>query len=804
MLPDGIFAALGSLTSLELHGNPGTGSFQPNADAGLDQRAEPGATVRLDGSASSGGPWGTNISYDWAVADGRGNLVTDLTLTGGNTATPSFTMPATEPDGGLVFTLSVQGNGHRGHPLYKSTASVRVAMDVLPLIWVNTVDTTVTEGANAQFIFSRSRDLGRLAFKVKISGHRKIMSVAVREMAGITLEADFPVVTFQAGATEATLDLATEADTVNEGDGEVTVAIRRSPGAYEINGTGAATVLVRDDDIPVVTLRWVSPAMTLQNNVWVGSMTEGQEIEFELEGTGGFLAPAQTTKWARIPLRIQELLNHPAGNRNYDAKRRFPCAGDQGVFAFPYRDLSRRYVGPDNGRIEVDLFPQVLNLYDIPGNYNSVFGVYCSLDSRSEPPRDIRFCAKYTLGAVTSARVEVSNRNPTVTVEAVEEEITEGEPACFRVNRICESDVLDAYSTAFSFTITSAGQYAQSMPGTSRTFGAGVTEFIIEIPPVNDAVPGTDGLLTFKLVEGLSEGQAADIGGSCEVYDRVAGITPPGKSARTVSVRVLDANNTAPTGAHNTVTVDEDQVHTFQAPEFGFADTDPSDTLESVTIVTLPGAGAGTGTLALDGTAVTLAQAIAASDLATLTYAPPADANGAAYASFTFRVSDGVSESASPNTMTVDGLGAGARRQPQRGLGDAHAQAPKPGARAREARGRPGDRDRQQQRCDAAGVACAVRARGRRSCDRGGLGTLARRAAGLAPDHRRAAGRGSVRMERTRRTERAGYNGWPGRAGCERYVPDAAAYSGRRRPRSQRHVGRPCRAKRAPARCRAA
>ena len=125
-LPDGVFGGLASLSELYLHNNPGTASFLPTADAGADQMAELGATVSLDGSASSGGPWGTNITYAWAVADGRGNPVTDLTLTGGDTATPSFVVPGTAPAGGLVFTLTVQGKGHRGLNLYKSTDSVAV------------------------------------------------------------------------------------------------------------------------------------------------------------------------------------------------------------------------------------------------------------------------------------------------------------------------------------------------------------------------------------------------------------------------------------------------------------------------------------------------------------------------------------------------------------------------------------------------------------------------------------------------------------------------------------------------------
>ena len=112
-LSDGVFEGLANLVYLYLENNPGTDSFQPTADAGVDQKAASGTTVRLDGSASRGGPWGTNITYDWAVADAQGNPVTDLTLTGGDTATPSFVVPETVPDGGFVFTLTVQGKGHR-------------------------------------------------------------------------------------------------------------------------------------------------------------------------------------------------------------------------------------------------------------------------------------------------------------------------------------------------------------------------------------------------------------------------------------------------------------------------------------------------------------------------------------------------------------------------------------------------------------------------------------------------------------------------------------------------------------------
>ena len=68
--------------------------------------------------------------------------------------------------------------------------------------------------------------------------------------------------------------------------------------------------------------------------------------------------------------------------------------------------------------------------------------------------------------------------------------------------------------------------------------------------------------------------------------------------------------------------------------------------------MTLPAPGK--GTLALDGTAASTDQVIAAADLGKLTFEPAAHGHGDPYATFTFKVSDGILESASAYTMTVD------------------------------------------------------------------------------------------------------------------------------------------------------
>ncbi len=129
-------------------------------------------------------------------------------------------------------------------------------------------------------------------------------------------------------------------------------------------------------------------------------------------------------------------------------------------------------------------------------------------------------------------------------------------------------------------------------------------------------------------------------------YDSVSSLVGFG----TVDINVTPVND-APTGADRTVTIAEDGAHTFSVFSFGFSDVDTGDTLQAVRVDTIPA----TGTLQLSGVDVTAGQVIAAANLGNLVYAPPADANGSALASFTFSVQDTAGAfDAAPNTITVD------------------------------------------------------------------------------------------------------------------------------------------------------
>ena len=418
-----------------------------------------------------------------------------------------------------------------------------------PLVSITPVAATVTEGTDVEFRISRSGSTTQsLNVPVNLIGHRKIMTTATETLAygGQSALAD-TLVTIDAGATEATLTLTTQADRVNEGDGEITASIKRSP-EFLIEGTGSASVLVQDDDIPEVTLKWLSPTLTLKDDVWVGEIVEGTAIDYEVECSGNTLAPSAANFHVffelddiyhlRIPSRKQELLNHPIFPAyNIDNTLRLPCS-DQlsvyGLFGAHRGSTARRYTGPDEGEILIDLLPQQLRVSDSVAEY-------CFLDSVYGAPRDIRFCPKFTLGVHTSARITVLNRNPTITVEALADSVIEGEPARFRLKRIWNEENLDFHATAFGLTAAATGNYiTAALPSGTRTFAAGEAEIIIEIPTENDMRPRADGSVTLELLPGLSETQALNIGGTYVVYDRIPGVTPSGKSSRTATVEILN------------------------------------------------------------------------------------------------------------------------------------------------------------------------------------------------------------------------------------------------------------------------
>ena len=123
-LPGRVFEPLTALTDLQLVGNDGA-PFAPAAVALPDGGTVPaGGMVTLDGSGS-GGAWGTNVTYDWALT----TPVSGVTFNDNTSATPVVTIPVLAADVELTFTLTVTGGGgakEKGVVTGADTATVTV------------------------------------------------------------------------------------------------------------------------------------------------------------------------------------------------------------------------------------------------------------------------------------------------------------------------------------------------------------------------------------------------------------------------------------------------------------------------------------------------------------------------------------------------------------------------------------------------------------------------------------------------------------------------------------------------------
>ena len=447
------------------------------------------------------------------------------------------------------------------------SATVAVLDNELPLVSLAAVAATVTEGTSAEFrIIRTGSDVESLSVQLNVFGHAKMMSDATRQLQG---RVD---VTLDAGMDSATLALTTEADNYNEGDGEIGVSIRTSQN-YQIGESSRRVVLVEDDDIPEVTLEWVSPPMTLEGNVWVGEMYEGLDIFYQVNCSGDSIAPpVDVSLDLSVTLRFvthhQEILNHPRstlyGNDTY---KRFPCAYD----AIPdlYTALftkSQRFTGADNGEIRIDLDPQRASL---PGtNY---FNSKCNYGLSTGTSVEERFCPKYTIGAVSSARITVLNRNPTITIEAHDDVVVEGEAARFTITRHWVDELLHTVefgdagggTTGFKLNLETNAGYSQYAGEHIAAFRFGVTEIPIEVLTRRTHVAGGDREVTVEILPGSAWIQAGNVDGHYEVADELPGITPPGKSARIATVRVRDADTRGIVVTPTSVTVPEGGDSTY-------------------------------------------------------------------------------------------------------------------------------------------------------------------------------------------------------------------------------------------------
>ena len=240
-----------------------------------------------------------------------------------------------------------------------------------------------------------------------------------------------------------------------------------------------------------------------------------------------------------------------------------------------------------------------------------------------------------------------------------------------------------ANGTAYTFTVLATQDSAQDSADSSWPAAVDATPMVVSpdaptnlsATPSNSQAtlswddPGNNTITKYQVSRdgGTSFTNISDSGASTTTTT-VTGLT--NGTLYTFAVRAENASgrglaatttatpvNDAPTASAKTVSTDEDTAYTFKVADFGFTSVKSGATLNHMKITALPGADK--GTLSVGGTAitgVTTPRQVTKTglDAGNLTYTPPANANGAAFATFAFKVNDGVADSDMAYTITIN------------------------------------------------------------------------------------------------------------------------------------------------------
>ena len=293
------------------------------------------STVSISGGSdvTEGAQLSYTLTRTWAPGQDQGQLVAKVQLvqTGDYIAWPTdhqpdandmVTIPVTIAKVSLTGTLTLEtvddevseDNGSvTATILADASSSYLLGADIghstrlmdndPPIISVEAVSAEVTEGTDVQFRITRSGNTsGSLRVGLYVTGLPKIMTDATETIVltsdnedqskRLTINGAWVdyILEFAAGEAEKTLPLATEADSINEGDGWLAVSILQRTGVPYSIGTGRAQVHVKDDDIPTVSLNQpVGPTeLTLSSDgtTWEGDIVEGAQFTYNSTCTG--------------------------------------------------------------------------------------------------------------------------------------------------------------------------------------------------------------------------------------------------------------------------------------------------------------------------------------------------------------------------------------------------------------------------------------------------------------------------------------------------------------------------------------
>ncbi len=431
------------------------------ADATVTEGGTARVTISLDRASTQ------DVTVRWSVADG--------TAGGGDHGGPSAPQEVTFRAGEtekVVEVATVQDEVHEGDEDFtvtlsspsgaklgqESSATVTVEDDD-PAPAVSVADTTVTEGGTAQVVISLDR--------------ASTQDVTVRwSVADGTAESGDhggpsapQEVTFKAGETEKTVEVATVQDEVHEGDETFTVTLSDPTGAT-LGQDASATVTITDDD--------AEPAVSVAD----ATVTEG--------GTARVVISLDRPSTQDVTVRWS-VADGTAGG------------GDHGGPSAPQEVTFR----PG----ETEKVVEVATVQDEVHEGDEDFTVTLSSPSGAK------------LGQESSATVTVEDDDPEPAVSVADAAVTEGGTArvVISLDRPSAQDVTVRWSVADG-TAGGGDHEAPSAPQ-EVTFRAGETEKVVEVATVQDEVREGDESFTVTLSDPAGATLGTDASATVTVKD---------------------------------------------------------------------------------------------------------------------------------------------------------------------------------------------------------------------------------------------------------------------------------------------
>ena len=664
-LPDDVFEPLTALTELKLTNNSRE-SFAPEAVALPDDGtvSDEGGTVTLDGSGS-GGAWGTNVTYGWALTE----PASGVTFDDDTSVTPKVTVPSLPEDTELTFTLTVTGRGGTDGILPGTdTAKVRVtrADNTAP----TASDSSVTTNEDTAHLFAASdfnfddTDTDDTLASVTVvtlpaAGALELNSTAVT--AGrVVAAADIVTLVFTPAQDANGTSYASFTFRVSDGTEEsaadysmtvnVTAVNDAATGKPTIEGTAQAGETLMAGTSGIMDADGLPSSFTYQ---WVRVDSDGTSNEIDIGSNSDTYTLMADDVGKKVKVKVTFTDN--GGTTETVTSDAYPASGT--IVAANTAPTATDSLVTTNEDTAHHFAASEFNFEDTDTDDTLASVTVVTLPAAG--------ALELNSTAVTAGRVVAAADIVTlVFTPAQDANGTSYASFTFRVSDGTEESAADYSMTV---NVTAVNDAATGKPTIEGTAQAGET-----LTAGTSGIMDADGLpssFTYQWVRVDSDGTSneIDIGSNSDTYTLMADdvgkkvkvkvtFTDNGGTTETVTSDAYPASgtivaaNTAPTATDSSVTTNEDTAHLFAASEFNFDDTDTDDTLASVTVVTLPAAGA----LELNSTAVTAGRVVAAADIVTLVFTPAQDANGTSYASFTFRVSDGTEESAADYSMTVN------------------------------------------------------------------------------------------------------------------------------------------------------